>query len=316
MGFFVCKIWQRFFFDYNFCAFLNLLVFFMSEITDEQQLKINKLMKLKYKRHRRMMIWTWFFIVLYSVWVFFLLLHFHNVEYYLNWGVVFWLFITFGIYLLSVSVWTAWNDIFWKWVDKIMISVGLIIVVIAVIFCSVVWFFGSDLAPIQYVFLIFVVFVILYLFLCFFDKKPVKVESLLFIYLIFYFVFLCPVLFQAISNLWIFWKLCNFIFWVSPLFLVLLRTYLVDFVGSGFFIRKFFLEKDSEIWNCPQCHRHITKKPLQFCPHCWNERYCGKILKNNIYCESCGFSFKIRDFDFPNYCPHCGLSFRRRKARK
>ena len=56
----------------------------MSGITEEQQLKINKLMRLKYKRHRRIMIWTWFFIVLYSVLVFFLLVHFHQVEYYFD----------------------------------------------------------------------------------------------------------------------------------------------------------------------------------------------------------------------------------------
>lgn len=56
----------------------------MQKITDEQQLKINRLMNLKYKRHRKIMIRTWLFIVLYSVLVFFLLVHYHQVEYYFN----------------------------------------------------------------------------------------------------------------------------------------------------------------------------------------------------------------------------------------
>ena len=262
------------------------------------------------------MVWTWIFIALYSVSVFLFLLHFHQVEYYLNWGLVLLLLIIFWIYLFCVWIWTAGNGMFWSSVDKLMISVWFMIAVIVVLIYSIVLVFDSNLASIQYVFLIFVIYILLYFILCIFDKKTIKSDTLVFIYLIFYFVFLCPVLFQAISNLWILWKLWNFLFWISPLFLTLFRTYLVDFLGSWFFIRKYFLDKDSEIWNCPKCHFHIIKKPFRFCPHCGNDKYSSHSLNNSIYCNSCWFAFKIKDFDFPNYCPHCGLSFRKRKAAK
>lgn len=288
----------------------------MLEITEEQQLKINKLMTLKYKWHCKMMAWTWLFIAFYSVLVFFLLVHFHQVEYYVNWNIVILLSIVLWICFLVSLVWDTCGDLTSKNIDKSMASIGVIAVVVGVIICSMLWLFYYEKAPIEDVFFIFVIFVGLYFLLCFIGKKTVTRNILLFIYLVFYFAFLYPVLLQAISNLWIFWKLWNLLFWVSPLFLVVFRTYLVDFIGSWFFIRKFFLKKDSEIWNCPQCHYHILKNPVLFCPHCGNPKYSSKSLNNDFYCNCCWFKFKIRDFDFPNYCPHCGLSFRKRKARK
>ena len=135
----------------------------MQKITDEQQLKINKLMRLKYKWHRRMMVWTWIFIVLYSVSVFFFLLHFHQVEYYLNWSLVLSLLIIFWIYLFAVWIFTAGNGMVWNSVDKLMISVWFIIVVVAVLICSIVWIFDGSFASIQYVFLAFLTYVLLYL---------------------------------------------------------------------------------------------------------------------------------------------------------
>ena len=268
-------------------------------------------MILKYKWHRKMMIWTRFFIVLYSVLVFFFLVHFHHVEYYINWNLVLLLILIFWICFFSFSVWGTWSDFFWSSVDKSVSSVAFILVVIAVLVWAFAWLFCYDIAPIEQVFLIFVIFIWLYFVLCFLDRRTITRNTLLFIYFIFYFLFLSPVLFQVVSDLWIFWKIWNFLFWMSPMFLIIFRTTLVDFLGSWFFIRKFFLKKDSEIWNCPQCHCHIIKKPFRFCPHCWNDK-CG----SSMYCESCWFSSKIRDFDFPNYCPHCGLSFRKRKARE
>ena len=288
----------------------------MPEITDEQQLKINKLMRLKYKRHKRMMIWTWIFIVLYSVLVFFLLVHFHQVEYYLNWTFVILLALGFWIGIFHSLFWNENDNMLNRNLDKSMVVFAWMLVLFLIVIGSLSWVLNYDFIPIEDVFLIFVILVLWYFFLCFFWEKTITKNTLLFLYLIFYFVFLWPVLLQAISNLGVLWKFWNFLFWISPLFFVIFRTSLVDFIGSWFFIRKFFLKKDSEIWNCPKCHYHILKKPITFCPHCWNERYGSHSFSNSIYCESCGFSFRIGDFDFPNYCPHCGLSFRRRRAKK
>ena len=268
-------------------------------------------MNLKYKRHRRIMAWTWFFIVLYSVLVFFLLVHFHQVEYYLNWNFVIVLAVGFWIGIIFSLFWDENNDMMSKHLDKSMIVFACILGFLFIVFGSLTWVFNWGSIPIENVFLIFVVFVLWYFLLCFFSEKMITKNTLLFVYFIFYSIFLFPVLSQAVTNLAFLWILWNFLLWMSPLLLLIFRASLADFLCSGYFIRKFFLKKDSEIWNCPQCHCHIMRKPFWFCPHCWNVR-----LGSSFYCENCWFSTKIKDFDFPNYCPHCRLSFRRRKARK
>lgn len=272
-------------------------------------------MNLKYKRHRRMMIWTWFFIVLYSMLVFFLLVHFHQVEYYFNFIFVILLSSCFLLGMFFSIFRNGNNDVMGKNIDKLMFFFVWVAVIFLVVVGSLTWVLNCDYVPIEDAFLIFVILVLWYFLLCFFWEKMVTKNTLLILYFIFYSVFVFPVLSQAISDLGILWKLWNSLFWISPLLLVLFRTSLVDFLGSWFFIRKLFSKKDSEIWNCPQCHSYIMKRPFIFCPHCGNEKDNSKITRNSIYCGCCWFSLKIRDFDFPNYCPHCGLSFRKRKAR-
>lgn len=288
----------------------------MQKITDEQQLKINRLMNLKYKRHRKIMIRTWLFIVLYSVLVFFLLVHYHQVEYYFNWTFVILLSLSFWIGILLSIFRNGNNDAMWKSLDKSMIFFAWILVLLLIVIGSLTWVFNYDLIPIEDTFLVFVILVLGYFLLCFFWEKTITKNTLLIVYFIFYSVFLFPVLFQAITNLGFLWKLWNLLIWISPLFLAIFRSYLVDFFCSWYFIRKLFLKKDSEIWNCPNCHCHIIKKPITFCPHCWSKRYSTHVLNNSIFCNNCWFVFKVRDFDFPNYCPHCGLPFIRRKAKK
>lgn len=273
-------------------------------------------MRLKYKRHRRIMIWTWFFIVLYSVLVFFLLVHFHQVEYYFDWTLVILLSLIFWISILFSVFRNENNDLMSKNLDKSMVLFVWMAVVFLIVVGSLTWVLNYDYIPIEDTFLIFMILVLWYLLLCFFWEKNITKNTLLIVYFIFYSMFLFPVLSQAIEKVGFLWRLWNLLFWVSPLLLVIFRSYLVDFFSSWFFIRKLFLKKDSEIWNCPNCHCHIIKKPFIYCPHCGNDRYNSNSWKNNIYCNSCGFPFKIWDFDFPNYCPHCGLSFRKRKSRK
>ena len=145
----------------------------MSEITDEQQIKINRLMYLKYKRHRRIMAWTWFFIVLYSVLVFFLLVHFHQVEYYLNWNFVIVLTVGFWIGILLSLFWTENNDMMNKHLDKSMIVFACILGFLFIVFGSLTWILNWGSIPIENVFLIFVVFVLWYFLLCFFSEKMI-----------------------------------------------------------------------------------------------------------------------------------------------
>ena len=164
-------------------------------------------------------------------------------------------------------------------------------------------------------FLLFLFFIVIYVMLCCFTKIQLTKNMLLIMYTIFYCVFLFPVLFQALSHVGSLWRIWKILLWISPFFMFIFRTYLVDLVSSWRFIRKIFLKKDSEIWNCPRCHVHITKRPVVYCPHCGYNRYITEWYYG-VYCRGCGFVPRVKEFQIPNYCPHCGLSFKRIMSRQ
>ncbi len=57
----------------------------MWDITPQLQKKINRLMQLKYEKHKKLMKWTRFFVVLYSVFVFFIFAKYLNFAVYRLW---------------------------------------------------------------------------------------------------------------------------------------------------------------------------------------------------------------------------------------
>ena len=145
-------------------------------------------------------------------------------------------------------------------------------------------------------------------------KKAFDVSSLIKAlkgyYFLFNFFLVWPSLFVAASNFPFLWNIWKIVLWVSPILFYFLCFFIVDFIWSDRIVRKIFKWKDADIWNCPVCHEYILKKPVFYCSNCWMTKYREWKLLSGKYCIHCWFKSCVDDFDFPKYCPHCGLRFK------
>ena len=267
-------------------------------------------MRLKYKWHRKIMVWTRFAVVLYSALVFLLLINLHSVEYFLRTDLVIVLFSLFWVFIFFSCFFDANLNLLLMWFIRAVPLLVLFMILISIAFFD--GFFSGYQITIWKTFLLFVVLVCIYILSCLFVKKQIKKNSLLVIYFVFYSIFLFPVLLEVISDVNFIWKFWNLLFWLSPLLLFFFRSSLADFIWSWLFVRKIFTKKDLLVWTCPICRKYILSKPIRFCPRCGNDKRKGQCL--HFYC-TCWFFMKVGDFDFPNHCPHCGVPLRKIKIR-
>lgn len=244
----------------------------MWEVTPELQRKIYRLMYLKYMKHKKIVSWTWFFLVLYTVAIFIIFTQYV----YEN------MFVYLDFYYIRI-----WYDV-WGWF----------------------WFLT----------IYYLLFVNIYLsFTKRFPWNKMEFRSLFNILKIYYFLFnfflIWPALFTVISDFPFGWNLWKVILWLSPILFYCICFAFVDFVRSGKIVRGIFKSKDVGVRSCPGCHSYIMKKPIRFCPHCWNDSWAldGHSFIN--LCRKCGFFMKVKETDFPNFCPHCGLSFKLKHPR-
>jgi len=273
-------------------------------------------MYLKYKKHKKIANLSLTCLFVYALLVFLILTRFCTVQYEIGEfsKICFFVFFVFLlVFLLSFTL----DD-----VDKIFASSvygksiyslrNSFILSFSFLFFMFVAFICFNNSTILNLFLLFLFMSICFLILCLLNKKTISRNNILLVYFLFYFIFLWPVLEQTIENITFFSKICKIIFWISPFLLMLFRTSIVDFLWSGNLIHRWFKIKDSEIRNCPWCHEYILKKPIRFCPHCWNDCWALDSGGNSLVhvCNNCGFFIKIKEIDFPNFCPHCGLWFK------
>ena len=296
MEYFLLKIWQGNFFDYNFNSFI-FEIFFMWEVNLELQKKIRRLMYLKYRKHRKIANLSLACIFLYSILVFLILTRFCTIQFEIgNVPKICLMVFTFGVFIvmLAKSVDTAW--LFW----------------ISMLF---LFNFIYNSGSILHLFLLFLWTSVSFFILCFLDKKSISRDDVLLIYFIFFFIFLWPVAEASIDGIPIVAKIWKILFSLSPFLLLLFRSSFIDFLWSGYLIRRWFKIKDSEVWNCPGCHWYIMKKPVRFCPHCWCDSRALDTKSFVHVCKNCGSFMKIKETDFPNFCPHCGLAFKSKRPR-
>lgn len=220
-------------------------------------------MQVQYEKHKKIMIRTWCFIVLYTAFIFIIFTQYV----YNN------MFVELDFYFVEI-----WYDLWWAfWLLSL--------------FYPLFWYIKVLTKKLSW------------------SKIDIKLllKFLKNYYILFNFFLIWPALFVVVSDfpfLWNFWKI---LLWVSPFLFYILRIFIVDFVWSGKFISWFLKSKDKEVWSCPWCHQYILKKPNFYCSNCGHLKYGERWL-----CDSCGFSSKVSDFDFPNFCPHCGLWFKYR----
>lgn len=309
---FLLKIWQGNFFDYN-KVYLFFYILFMWEEELELQKKINRLMHLKFEKHKKIAKLSRFIIFLYSVLVFFAVIKIHGVTIYLNSYLVFFCAFLFVVFLRCFL-----NNFWWNSLDNMdnVVSNSAYIMVLWIITVIILLHLMVNTnwrIPIEKAFEIFAILTLIYFFMYIFSRKVVKADKVLLIYFLFYSLFLFPVLLSVISEIGFLWNLFSILFGISPFFFIIFRSYLIDFFWSWMFIRRWFSKKDADVWNCPQCHVYILKKPVRYCPHCGADRGSTQWFGYVTYCHKCWFTMKIRDFDFPCCCPHCGLPFRWKK---
>ena len=283
----------------------------INDVIYEKQEKIHKHMLLKYKWHRKIMVWMRFFVVLYSLLVFLFLVNFYHIDYYFRADMIIWVYVLLWVSLFFFFWFDESVDFFKVWIVEVPAVLFITLLIVVLLFFSGSFDFQIS---IWHTFFLFTLFICVYLFLCIVLKKKITRSTLLIIYFIFYSIFLFPVLLEIVSQAGLLWKLWSMLFWLSPFLLYIFRASLVDVLWSGVFIRRLFSKKDLEVWNCPRCRSYILKKPIKFCPHCGTDKF-GINWWYNVYCRNCWFHLRVRDFDFPDYCPHCGLSFRKKIGR-
>ena len=228
-------------------------------------------MKLKFEKHKKVVLWSWFFLVFYT----------------------FVVFIVLTQYIFNDTVIEL--DLFFV---KYVYDVKIMSVVFTFFYLVIVYSSYSDYIKESHSNRLN------------HKANPKLFANLLKRYcILFNFFFVWPLLFTAVSDfpLWSAWKI---VLWISPLLFYFLRLLLINFVWSAKFVRKFFKWKDSDVWNCPACHEYILKRPVSYCFNCWNKIFDAKSLFDNKYCKYCFSKYKVKDFDFPRYCPHCWLRFK------
>lgn len=237
-------------------------------------------MELKYKKHKKIMIWTWFFIAFYTIAVFVVLTQYVYENMFVN------------INLIFVEIWYDVRGCF-----------RLLTIFYLFIMCFYFSFNRLDSSKSNNIY--------------FYKGRPIYndiwpllLKSLKGYYFLFNFFLVWPSLFVAVSDFPILWNIWKIMLWISPILFYFLRFFIVDFIWSDRIVRKIFKWKDANVWNCPACHEYILKKPVASCPHCWMTKYSEWKLFCSKYCMYCGFKSVVGDFDFPRYCPHCGLRFK------
>ena len=294
----------------------------MWEINLELQKKIRRLMFLKYKKHKRIANLSLACIFLYSLLVFLVLSHFCTIEFEISRFPKICLII-FAVFLLVFMLAQSMDDISKLAESSILYTNKASFFSIKNIFALSFLFWIAMIVSfillyddsISHLFFLFLWMSVCFFILCFSNKRRISRDNVLFIYFIFFFVFLWPVVEASIDGIPVVAKIWKILFSISPFLMILFRSSFTDFLWSGYFIRRRFKIKDSEVWNCPGCHWYIMKKPIRYCPHCGNDSWA---LDNHLMirlCKKCGSFMKIRETDFPNFCPHCGLAFKSKHPR-
>ena len=275
-------------------------------------------MYLKYKKHRQIANLSLLCLFIYSLLIFLFLTRFCTIEFEIS-DFAKGCFLVFAILLLIFMTASSVDDmskffastLYGNRIRKMslkhlfLLSLVFWMLIVVVVIC----FNDSSML---HLFLLFLLMSICFFILCLVNKKNISRNNILFIYFLFYFIFLWPVVETTIDDIPFVAKILRIVLSLSPFLLLLLRSSFTDFLWSGYFIRRWFKIKDSEVWNCPWCHWYIMKKPIRFCPHCGCDTWAIWNWSLIHVCKNCGSMVKIKEMDFPNFCPHCGLGFKAR----
>ena len=227
------------------------------------------------------MLWTWLFIVLYTIAVFVILTQYVYDNMFVNINFVF------------IEIWYDVRGCFW------LLTIFYFLIV------NFYLSFNRLENPSRFNRLVFYKGLPIFKFSIWLLLKSLKGY-----YFLFNFFLVWPSLFVAVSDFPLFWNIWKMVLWVSPILFYLLRFFVVDYIWSDRIVRKIFRWKDIDVWNCPACHEYILKKPIVCCSNCWMKKFSEWKLFNNKYCMHCWFKSAVGDFDFPKHCPHCWLRFK------